>query len=564
MWRVSALALAILLTPALAQAEWLPGGNRIDGGGGFVAVASGPGRVVVAWVRQAGPGNTEVRAQAWTADGELPSGWPSAGVLVSDLPGTNHRPAIYEDGAGGVFVAWVNERGTDRSYYLQHVSATGSLAAGWAAEGLRLDSVSDYASALVAAHDGAGGVLVGSVEHRWDSPPSSRALIQRIDAAGRRAAEWPVGGYSIANAYDLGLAVDGEHHVFVSTAEVDPVEGRLGGLRVQRLDGSAVPDPGWPQMGALLPYPGSPAGILLFPDGTGGVFANWGEGLICLECDTPLISVARVLSDGTEDDGWIPRPGANSIAPDGMGGMLLGRVIGGRPGALRLDAGGAVMPGWAPAGNAATTEVVEVTPLVTADGEGGAFVSWVDYRTDEGQLYASRLDAQGRLADGWPATGSVVGTRGNSVVHVQLVSVGAGVAVALWEEWAPEGFTGYLLALRPGEPGPIARLRPVSIEVGFGVVHVRPNPARGPIVAIVELPSLGPARIELVDAAGRMRESQDFFFQMPPISPLAYTTPSQARGAVYFNQARTLPPGVYWIRVTQGLRRASSQVVVLE
>ena len=212
------------------------------------------------------------------------------------------------------------------------------------------------------------------------------------------------------------------------------------------------------------------------------------------------------------------------------------------------------MPGWARGGNAAMTEVVYFNAVhVADDGEGGAFVAWSDWRTGRYRLYASRLDAQGRLADGWPATGTFVDAdRGGSVYEDRLVSLGGGVAIALWSEWAPQGVSGYLAALRPGEPGPIADLGPVEAEVGFGVVHVRPNPARGPIVAIIELPSADAARVDLLDAAGRVLESQDFAFLW------------RARGAVRFNQARQHPPGVYWIRVTQGPRSATKKAVVIE
>ena len=132
------------------------------------------------------------------------------------------------------------------------------------------------------------------------------------------------------------------------------------------------------------------------------------------------------------------------------------------------------------------------------------------------------------------------------------MSLGGDVAVVLWAEWTSSGQSGYLQALRPGEPGPIAELGPVGAEVGFSVVQVRPNPAHGPIVAIVELQNEGPARLDLVDAAGRVHESQEFGFQW------------RARGAVRFNLTRTLPAGVYWLRLTQGSRLASRKVVVLE
>ncbi|MGH7730143.1 MAG: T9SS type A sorting domain-containing protein [Candidatus Eiseniibacteriota bacterium] len=549
--RAPALVLALLLSPSLARAAWQPGGNRIGDGGGFVAAASG-GRVVVAWDRKAPDGPYEIRLQAWTEDGDLAEGWPSQGVLVSDRPGANLSPAVCEDGSGGAFVVWTNELGSDRSVYLQHITATGSLSPGWAAEGRRLGTAGWMP---VAAHDGAGGVLVGWTEHHVEGRSVVRVRIHRIDAGGAPTAGWPVEGHVIPDSYDVGLAVDGEQHVFVSTGDY-PADGGVARLRVRRLSADAAPDPGWPQAGALLTEAVHPIRMRLIPDGSGGVFTSWIDPLVCvgLFCnDPPLGWTTRILGDGTRDEGWMPAFYAYPAEPDETGGILFGAGSGGRPAALRLDASGRPMPGWARAGNAAMTEIVQVYGEVTGDGEGGAFVVWSDARTGRLRLYASRLDAAGRIADEWPATGSFVDAdRGGQLREFRLVSLGGGVAIAVWDEWTPEGIAAYLTALRPGEPGPLAKLGPVPIEVGFGVVTVRPNPARGPIVAIVELPNEGPARIDLVDAAGRMRESQDFSFQW------------QAHGAVHFNQSRTLAPGVYWLRVTQGLRRATKKMVVLE
>lgn len=548
MRRILVLALATSLAPAPAQAAWQPGGNKIDDGNEFVAAASSPERIVVAWT--GATLNSQVRARAWTAEGDLAPGWPSSGVVLSDLPGYNRSPAVCEDGAGGVFVAWVNMNmyGTESNLRLQHLSAAGSLEAGWPAEGLVVALTGAYANAPAIAHDGAGGALVGLAEYDGGT---SRVGIHRIDSNGAPNAVWPAGGLWFANAHDVGLATDGQGHVFLGTSEY-AFPGLIG-MRVQRLGSNGAPDPEWPQTGATLANSQFASQMRLFPDGTGGVFAGWGQFLICLDlCPPPARWAARVLGNGVPDDRWGPGRGALSNAPDGAGGMLLGLSSGGRPSAVRLDASGAAMPGWASGGNAAMTEVVDPWEVwVLGDGEGGAFVAWRDYRTGESRLYASRLDAMGRLADGWPATGSFIGAH-SSQSQVQLVGLSKGVAVAVWTEWTFSGYVGYLLALRPWETGPIADLRPVLDDVGFGVVHVRPNPAHGPIVAIVELKELGPARLDLLDAAGRVRERQEFSFL------------AQARGAVRFNQARTLPTGVYWVRLTQGSRLATKKLVLLE
>ena len=213
------------------------------------------------------------------------------------------------------------------------------------------------------------------------------------------------------------------------------------------------------------------------------------------------------------------------------------------------------MPGWDPEGSPAMTEVVKSPGImVTNDGRGGAFLAWWDSRWGDYHLYASRLDASGRRAGGWPETGTVIGPRVQSryletSLSVALASLSGEVAVAVWTEYP--GPWGYIAALRPGESGPVADLSPIDHPVGFGVVEVRPNPAKGPIVAIVELPGAGPARLDLVDAAGRRLEAREFDF------------PGQARGSVRFDGEDKLPAGIYWLRLTQAGRVASRKVVVL-
>src|SRR4030095_9338397 len=152
--------------------------------------------------------------------------------------------------------------------------------------------------------------------------------------------------------------------------------------------------------------------LQLFSDGAGGVFPSWQLISVCPECGGGGGShfAARVRGDGTPDGGWTPPRAGYCLRPDGTGGMLASRVTRGRPSALRLDAAGKPMPGWPAEGNAAMTEVVAAADVrVTSDGRGGAFVVWLDDRTDKNKYYASRLDASGRLVSGWPSTGSRLG-----------------------------------------------------------------------------------------------------------------------------------------------------------
>ena len=65
-------------------------------------------------------------------------------------------------------------------------------------------------------------------------------------------------------------------------------------MRIQRLDGHAVPDPGWPQTGATLPNARFASQMRLFPDGTGGVFAGWGIAAVVAGHDLAYFLAALV------------------------------------------------------------------------------------------------------------------------------------------------------------------------------------------------------------------------------------------------------------------------------
>ena len=546
--RAPAIALAVLLTPALAQAEWAPGGNRIGSGSSeFAATASGPDRVIVAWGRQVTSARYEVRAQAWTAEGAIATGWPNDGVLVSNIASQYGSLAVCDDGAGGAFIAWMNSH-DQWGAYLQHVSGAGRLAPGWEARGLLFGPSIEFGPTPALAPDGAGGVFVGTFESL--GPRDFRVVVDHFDEAGAPAPGWPAGGFSIPYASGVGLAVD-SGRLFVSTVETDPADWYWHAITVRRLDSSAIPDASWPQPGALLADAGFAYRTRLFPDGTGGVFVSWDK---CFDCSTVADRwLARVQADGSRGDGWLPGRSAYSLAPDGTGGTLLGAVIGGRPGAARLDAGGALMPGWAAHGNAAITEVVNPNGVrVTGDGHGGAFVVWMDTRTGgNSRLYASRLDALGQRAPEWPALGSFIDAGRGSLYPVGLLTLRPDVAIMVWKEWDSSSLVGYLAALRPDAPGPLPDLRPVDEAVGFGIVQAAPNPTTGPIVMTVELRNDGPARLDLIDASGRIRESRDFGFA------------TQARGIVRFNENGALSAGVYWLRLTQAGHVATRKLAVL-
>lgn len=73
----------------------------------------------------------------------------------------------------------------------------------------------------------------------------------------------------------------------------------------------------------------------------------------------------------------------------------------------------------------------QVTPFVIPDGSGGAFVAWFDYRGAY-SVYATRVTHDGAIAPGWPVDGLGVCTVAGFKDNIQLVAGNAGDVYVTW------------------------------------------------------------------------------------------------------------------------------------
>jgi hypothetical protein len=134
------------------------------------------------------------------------------------------------------------------------------------------------------------------------------------------------------------------------------------------------------------------------------------------------------------------------MVADGAGGAFLAWCDY-RPGpderdiyASRITGTGAVAPGWPADGlPVCTAPIMQLGPTMTADGSGGVIVAWDDFR--EGatlntvDIYAQRITASGTIAAGWPVNGAgVIAGDAERQVQNRVVSDGAGGAIVLWQD----------------------------------------------------------------------------------------------------------------------------------
>jgi hypothetical protein len=97
-----------------------------------------------------------------------------------------------------------------------------------------------------------------------------------------------------------------------------------------------------------------------------------------------------------------------------------------------LDANGAVVAGWPSSGLAVCAAIrQQLGPVLIADGAGGVYVAWTDYRTNSADVFLTRIQADGTRAAGWSADGDAVSSQVAIRTNPQLaLAPGGGVYVA--------------------------------------------------------------------------------------------------------------------------------------
>jgi hypothetical protein len=93
---------------------------------------------------------------------------------------------------------------------------------------------------------------------------------------------------------------------------------------------------------------------------------------------------------------------------------------------------------------------------------------------------------------------------------------------------------------------------PQAAPVAFALEAAAPNPTRGAFSTRFALPGSAPARLEVMDVAGRRVAVHD----VGALGAGSHT--------IMFGAERRLPPGLYLVRLTQGQHVGTTRVVVLE
>jgi hypothetical protein len=288
-------------------------------------LSDGAGGAYVAW-SDSGANLRDIRLQRVDGDGSIHAGWPAGGVSLTTNIGDESEPKLALDGAGGVYVAWINELipTTTVQIRISRLNGDGTAAPGFGLGGVPVRSLTSGAEDMSIVSNGSGDVYVAWMDHRDDPTTSNDIYAQRVTSSGTRA--WATNGVPISDLpgpqHSIQIAADDMGRMIATWAD-----GRSGGVDIyaQVIDGA-----GNRVLAADLPVctaSGQQWDPQLLWDGTNGAYICWRDerninndvyiqhirlnGFIMWAADG--IGVATGTSDQTN-----PR-----MALDGLGGVMV-------------------------------------------------------------------------------------------------------------------------------------------------------------------------------------------------------------------------------------------------
>ncbi len=416
-----------------------------------VLVTDGKDGAIVAW-SDARNANRDIFAQRVSAAGDML--WQADGVPICDLPSSQSWPLIVSDMDGGAILIWGDTRHGNQDSYAQRIDANGNKL--WDSEGVAVCTHPTLQDDLNAISDGKGGVIIA-----WEDWRNGNQDIyaQRIDSTGKPL--WEANGVPVysgeGDQYDPVLIADGEGGGIFAWWDISTPDWNIFAQRLSA-DGKPLWQSDPDSEGSPVPVctaMGNQGAPVAVSDEKGGVFFVWSD----YRNDPQFYTRAQLYAQHMTGQGealWekdgilLCELQVNQQQPhcisDGSGGFIVvwwdERNIFADIYAQRIDVNGKTLWGGESAdlknGIPVCTEAgVQRLPQLVSTDEAGAIVYWLDYREDFGDSTEDAIYAQRLDADGntlWEIDGVPVCSAPKEQISPQAVTTGLNAAIVVWSD----------------------------------------------------------------------------------------------------------------------------------
>ena len=366
-----------------------------------VIVPDGAGGVIVVWTDYRSGINYDLYGQRLDSDGNPL--WTIDGTPIVTQGSSQMFPLIATDGEGGAIISWLDYRGLFSEIYTQRINNNGAPV--WTADGLNVTTYSSDKTSHAMTDDGMGGVFIvwsDSRDGNWD------IYGMRIYNGSRM---WASGGFGICTYANTQFEPDviNDGYGGMITAWYDYRTGSDYDIWAQRItyfgltlwSGGGNPvcvESGWQESPRLI-QAGEAGAIIAWDDSrlsTDEIYAQRIDYLGDIQWNS---SAVRVCNESSDKSYW-------NIIADGEGGAILSWTdyrysAGNDIYAQRLNASGTLL--WDGRGEKVSGTIYDQSqPAMTGDGSGGAIIAWQDGRRNIGyDIFAQRIERNGYW--GYPA-----------------------------------------------------------------------------------------------------------------------------------------------------------------
>ncbi|HET6348570.1 MAG TPA: T9SS type A sorting domain-containing protein [Candidatus Krumholzibacteria bacterium] len=284
---------------------WGPAGIAVCAAAGFqhspYIAADGSGGAIMAWTDDRN-GAPDIYAQRVNAAGSTL--WTLGGAPVCQAVLAQIGGSVASDGNGGAIIVWSDSRlgnaVSNRDIYAQRMSA--AAAPMWAVDGVPVCTASDEQYYPLAVSDEAGGVLVAWHDQRLGNYD---IFAQRVDASGSPL--WAPDGVALCTAPGtqsfVSMAADGAGGAIVTWPDARDAT-TANDVYAQRVDGSGAVR--WQSDGAPLctatREQSSPAVV---SDGAGGTIVAWDDARSWNGITLPADAYVDIYAGHVRADGWV-------------------------------------------------------------------------------------------------------------------------------------------------------------------------------------------------------------------------------------------------------------------
>lgn len=460
-------------------------------------ISDGSGGAIITWEDFRNGNNYDVYAQRINYAGVVL--WSFNGVPIATVTRDQSMPVITQDGQGGAIIVWNDFRtGNYSDIYAQKINSGGVVQ--WAANGIPVCSAVNNQNNPTVVSDGAGGAIITWQDQR---DGAFDIYAQRIDANGNSL--WTIDGVVICSAVNKQenptIASDGLGGAII-TWQDDRAGTSLNpdyDIYAQRINANG--DIQWSANGlSVCSLTGNQVYPKVTNNKTDEVIINWFDSRNGVDAD---IYAQRLNKDGTIF--WTTNGVAlcNAAGPqsfpvlvdDGAGGAII-TWQDYRSGAFdvyaqRININGDVL--WTTDGVPISIEVnAQMSPDIVSDGQGGAIITWRDYRNNSNQnIYAQLINSNGIVQ--WIQNGIPISTADPSQYTPSITSDSAGGAIIVWWDYR-NGSTSDLYAQQVSHNGQLGVVTDVekdisSLPESFRIEQNYPNPFNPRTKIIFVIPS---------------------------------------------------------------------------